>query len=1335
MATSVLLAPLISMVNQKVSNYLVRQYQEIDGMEEQLAVLERKLPAILDVIIDAEEQGTHLPGVSAWLKALKAVAYRANDVFDEFKYEALRREAKRKGHHRNFSTDAVRLRLVHNPILFRYRMGKKLRKIVHTIEDLVVDMNAFGFKYRPPTATSKQWRQTDSIIIDSENIVSRESEKWQIVDKLLARSKNKDLLVLPIVGMGGLGKTTFAQIIYNDPDIQKHFQLRRWVCVLDDFDVTDIANKISMSIEKDSESALEKLQQEISGRRYLLVLDDVWNRDVDKWAKLKYCLQQCGGSGSAILMTTRDERVAQIMGTAQAHQLVKMDKNDLLAIFEKRAFELDEEKPDELVQIGKEIVDRCHGSPLAAKALGSVLSTQKSVEEWGSILKKSSICDEESGILPILKLSYDDLPAHMKQCFAFCATFPKNYWINVEKLIQLWMANDFIPSEDAIRPETKGKQIFNELASRSFFQDVNQVPVHEDESGNNYMTVCTVHDLMHDVALSVMGKECLTMDERLNNMEILPYTVRHLFLSSYGPGTFLRALPKKKCTGIQTLLGSINSSDSVRQLSKCTSLRALQLSYSRFCGLPFGPKHLKHLRYLDLSGNCHIKALPEEICIMYNLQTLNLSGCERLAELPQDMKYMTGLRHLYTDGCLSLKCMPPNLGQLTSLQTLTYFVVGCSSGCSTIGELRHMNLRGQLQLCHLENVTEADITMSNHGGKKDLTQLSFAWKNDCSEVSFHEKVLDAFTPNRGLQILQLDSYRSIRFPNWMTNLYVMQDLVKLGLVSCTMCDRLPQLWKLPALKVLHLERLDRLQCLCIGDGDTLTSSTFPKLKELLLFDLKSLNEWWEVKGRHGQQLVFPLLEELSIGSCNKLTNLPETPNLGASSSHGGNKTVSAFPALKKLMLHGLKSLSRWGTKEEIHGGEPTFPLLEDTNIMDCPELSTLPEVPRLKLLVFPEDRPLMWLSIARYITAYSNVRLKIAPSSLSHVQCSIQQVDGKGKWNHKAYHAAMELCGSYFFHTSWKYFVNLDYLEIISCDELIYWPLKEFQCLVSLKRLKIDCCNNLTGPAKFLEELASERNQPLPCLQSLEIKSCPNLVEVLSLPPSLKEIYIERCSNLKFIWGKQGTECQNLHVEHLDELTLSESCSGLTASAIAQDPLLLARNLSLPCIDSLTLISCQSLVELLNFPLYIKEVHIWSCPNLEFIWGKQDRKTRRQYFEQKNNLDILESCNEFTASTTVPLPSTMNHPPSCLEYLWIAYCESLLEITDLPSSVRTIIITDCPKLEVLSGQLHKLGHLDIRFCDNLRLVESYQGDFSSLESVSIVGCESLKCLPNRPAHT
>uniref|UniRef100_J3KZT5 NB-ARC domain-containing protein n=1 Tax=Oryza brachyantha TaxID=4533 RepID=J3KZT5_ORYBR len=297
------------MVNRQVSNYLLQQYQDLDGMEEQLTILERKLPAILDVIIDAEEQGAHCPGL-----------------------------------------------------------------------------------YRPQMPFSKQWRQTDSIIIDSQNIVSREEEKQHVVNKLLA---NRNLMVLPIIGMGGLGKTTFAQIIYNDPETQKYFQLRKWVCVLDDFDVTSIANKISMSTEKECENALEKLQLEVHGKRCLLILDDVWNCDAGKWPKLKFCLQQYGGVGSAILVTARDQWVAQLMGTTKAHQLVKMEKEDLLSIFESRAFRFNERKPDELVQIGREIMGRCHGSPLVAKALGSMLSTRKGVEEWRAILTRSSICDDE----------------------------------------------------------------------------------------------------------------------------------------------------------------------------------------------------------------------------------------------------------------------------------------------------------------------------------------------------------------------------------------------------------------------------------------------------------------------------------------------------------------------------------------------------------------------------------------------------------------------------------------------------------------------------------------------------------------------------------------------------------------------------------------------------------------------------------------------------------------------------------------------------------------------------------------------------------------------------
>lgn len=141
---------------------------------------------------------------------------------------------------------------------------------------------------------------------------SRYEEKEKIVKILLDHANNDDLLVLPIVGMGGLGKTTFVQLVYSDPEMEKHFQLQKWCCVSDDFDVGSIARSICNSTEKDSENALLDLQRVLSGKRCLVVLDDVWNQDVNKWEKLKACLQHAV-TGSAILITTRDATVSQIM--------------------------------------------------------------------------------------------------------------------------------------------------------------------------------------------------------------------------------------------------------------------------------------------------------------------------------------------------------------------------------------------------------------------------------------------------------------------------------------------------------------------------------------------------------------------------------------------------------------------------------------------------------------------------------------------------------------------------------------------------------------------------------------------------------------------------------------------------------------------------------------------------------------------------------------------------------------------------------------------------------------------------------------------------------------
>ncbi|XP_037445919.1 putative disease resistance protein RGA4 [Triticum dicoccoides] len=337
--------PLVSMLMNKASSYLLDQYNVMEGLEKQHKILKRKLPAILDVITDAEEQATaHREGAKAWLQELKTVAYEANEVFDEFKYEALRREAKKKGHYTKLGFDVIKFFPTHNRIVFRYKMGRKLCRILQAVEVLITEMHAFRFKYRPQPVVFKEWRQSDYIITDPKEIASRsrDKDKVKVIGTLLRQANNADLAVVAIVGMGGLGKTTLAQLIYNEPGIQKHFHLLLWVCVSDTFDVNSLANSIVDASPKKNDDAnrpsLERLQKLVSGQRYLIVLDDVWNREAPKWERLKDHLKH-GGMGSAVLTTTRDKGVAEIMG-ADTHLLGSLENRFLKEITEAGAFSL-----------------------------------------------------------------------------------------------------------------------------------------------------------------------------------------------------------------------------------------------------------------------------------------------------------------------------------------------------------------------------------------------------------------------------------------------------------------------------------------------------------------------------------------------------------------------------------------------------------------------------------------------------------------------------------------------------------------------------------------------------------------------------------------------------------------------------------------------------------------------------------------------------------------------------------------------------------------------------------------------------------------------------------
>nr|UBY07360.1 NBS-LRR disease resistance protein [Dasypyrum villosum] len=1078
LVATMVVGPLLSIVKQKASSYLLDKYKVMEGMEEQHRVLKRKLRAILDVITDAEQAASHRDGAMAWLEEVKRVAYEANEVFDEFNYEALRREANKNGHYSKLGFDAVKLFPTHNRFVFREKMGKKLCRIVQAIEVLVAEMNAFGFKYQQEASASKDWRQTDHAIFDPKEIISRSRalDTKNIVDMLVGHASDENLM-----------------LIYNEPEIQKHFELLIWVCVSDSFEVESLARSIleflpqRSTVESDSKkSPLNRLQDGLRGCRYLLVLDDVWNREIDKWEKLKARLTH-GAKGSVVLTTTRDGGVAKIMGSTRAFGLQK-----------------EEERPAELVKMVGDIVKRCRGSPLAATALGSVLRTKSSEEEWKAIAIRSNICTEESGILPILKLSYNDLSSQMKQCFSFCAVFPKDYEIDVDKLIQLWIAHGFIHEQKEVRPETIGQRIFSELASRSFFVEVKHVRVSFNErwGRHNYSKhTCKIHDLMHDVALSTMEKECALAPEKPGQIEWLPSTARHLLLSREEPASILNDSLAKISPAIQTLLCNREMKHPLLHLSKYSSLKALQLcTWSR--SFPLESKHLHHLRYLDLSSSW-IKALPEDISILYNLQTLNVSGCNKLCRLPKHMKYMTALRHLYTHGCPRMRSMPGDLQKLLSLQTLTCFVAGpTGSECSGVGELEQLNLGGELQLHQLENVTEEDAKAVNLNNKKELRELTLKWTFAGRDDA---RVLECLKPHDGLQAIRIKSYGGTIFPTWMAMLLNMVEI--------------------------HLSHCKKLQ--------------------------------W-------------------LFSCG---------------------TSFTFPNLKVFTLRGLECLERLTNEEQDE--EIIFPQLEKLCVIDCPKLTMKAKSPKLTGLDFEKGEEEIFLWVARYMTSLTNLKLKnlegteSTPAAAAAVaDLSLTQiVDVKKRWNHHDFpleemsldglkSGVPELCAC---------FVQLQELCIKNCPALVHWPEKEFQSLVSLRSLEIWSCNQLRSsklPASLrkmiiedcskLKSIFSRSQQqgesaapilqgspvhsevlsssavarvehlPCPCLESILIEGCDSLTGVLDLPPSLKEIVVYGCCELRSVESHSGEfpSLERLYIENCK--TLSSLPDGSQAYASLQ---------------------------------------------------------------------------------------------------------------------------------------------------------------------------------------
>ncbi|XP_011012194.1 PREDICTED: putative disease resistance RPP13-like protein 1 [Populus euphratica] len=1254
-----------------------------DGLLEKLNETLNTVNGLLD---DAEEKQITKRAVKNWLNDVKHAVYEAEDILDEINYEYLR--SKDIDAPRPDSNWVRNLVPFLNPANRRMKeMEAELQKILEKLERLLEHKG--DLRHIECTGGWRPLSEKTTPLVNEPDVYGRDSDKEAIMESLLTQHKTdgSNLVVVPIVGMGGIGKTTLAQLIYNDERVKQCFELKAWIWASQQFDVTriikDILDKINASTCRTKEPD-ESLMEAVKGKKLLLVLDDAWNIEYNEWDKLLLPLRYVE-LGSKVVVTTRDEDVAKVTQTViPSHRLNVISDEDCWKLFARDAFSgVNSGAVSHLEAFGREIVRKCKGLPLAAKTLGGLLHSVGDFKQWEKISNSRMWGSSNENIPPALTLSYYYLPSHLKRCFAYCAIFPKGYLFVKDGLITSWMAHGFLVQPRGVEEmEDIGEKYFDDLVSRSLFQ--------QSRASSHF----SMHDIISDLAEYVSGEFCfkLGINESRSRLEgehscSLPERARYLSITSaaaYGEGLrifrsihgfqhwrTLFPLYISREVDIETLNEILPNLKRLRMLSIChpkdTSSQLLN-----------SIGNLKHLRHLDLSCTA-IERLPKSVCTLYYLQSLLLKECRHLMELPSNLSNLVDLQHLDIEGT-NLKEMPPKMGKLTKLRILESYIVGKDSGSSMkeLGKLSH--IRKKLSIRNLRDVANAqDALDANLKGKKKIEELGLRWDGSTDDTPHERDVLEKLEPYEDVKELAIIGYGGTTFPGWVGN-SSFSNMVALLLYGCKNCILLPPLGQLPSLEELHIEGFDDVVAVSseFYGSDPLIVKPFKSLKILEFAGMKKWQEWkTDVDG------AFPHLEKLLIAGCPELANALPTH----------------LPCLWSLYIQECPQLVV---------SIPEAPMLDVINVSEGDE-SRISGASDLSCLHFRRDPQLKGMEQMSHLDPSSFTEIKIEECS-SFKCCRLDLLPQVSTLTIERCPNLESLC------IGERSLPALSRLTISHCPSLVSFP-KGGLAAQDLTSLVLEGC-------LYLKSLPENMRSLLPSLQNLQLISLPQVDSFPEggLPSKLNTFWIVDCIKLK-VCGLQALPSLSYFmfsgndVESFDEETFPSTLTTLKIYCLENLKSIDYKELHhLTTLQGLCIAGCPKLESIseLALPsslkyLYLRNLESLNYKGLHHLTSLDTLKIKSCLKVEFISEQVLPSCLEYHGLhhlTSLTNLSIKSYPklesiseralPSSLEYLHLCKLESLdyIGLQHL-TSLHTLKIGNCPKLESLQRLPSSLEFLQL----------------------------------------